>query len=89
MRIKERGRSGSDNGGIELFEAKGTMSRITETMSRDHAACDERFSAAEAAVAEGDLARAATRSPRSPRRSNAISASRKASSSRRSSGAPA
>ena len=34
------------------------MSRITETMSRDHQACDERFSAAEAAVAEGDLARA-------------------------------
>jgi hemerythrin-like domain-containing protein len=36
------------------------MSRITETMSRDHAACDERFSAAEAAVAEGDFARAAS-----------------------------
>jgi hypothetical protein len=35
------------------------MSRISETMARDHAACDERFSAAEAAVAEGDLARAA------------------------------
>jgi hemerythrin-like domain-containing protein len=28
-------------------------------MSRDHAACDERFSTAEAAAAEGDLARAA------------------------------
>ena len=35
------------------------MSRISETMARDHAACDERFSAAEAAAAEGDLARAA------------------------------
>lgn len=35
------------------------MSRITETMSRDHAACDERVSAAEAAAAEGDLTRAA------------------------------
>ncbi|HTO46613.1 MAG TPA: hemerythrin domain-containing protein [Burkholderiales bacterium] len=34
------------------------MSRVAETMSRDHAACDERFTAAEAAVAEGDLARA-------------------------------
>jgi hemerythrin-like domain-containing protein len=34
------------------------MSRITETMSRDHAACDERFGAAEAAAAAGDLARA-------------------------------
>ena len=31
------------------------MSRIAETMSRDHAACDERFSAAEAAAAEGEL----------------------------------
>jgi hemerythrin-like domain-containing protein len=36
------------------------MSRITEAMSRDHAACDKRFSAAEAAAAEGDLARAAS-----------------------------
>jgi hemerythrin-like domain-containing protein len=35
------------------------MSRIAETMSRDHAACDERFSAAEAAAAEGDLTGAA------------------------------
>lgn len=35
------------------------MSRIAETMSRDHAACDERFSAAEAAAAEGDLTHAA------------------------------
>jgi len=34
------------------------MSRISETMSRDHAACDERFSAAEAAAAAGDLSRA-------------------------------
>lgn len=38
--------------------ANRTMSRIAETMSRDHAACDERFAAAEAAAAEGDLARA-------------------------------
>ena len=35
------------------------MSRISETMSRDHAACDERFSAAEAAAAAGDLPAAA------------------------------
>jgi len=34
------------------------MSSIAETMSRDHAACDEHFSAAEAAVAGGDLERA-------------------------------
>jgi hemerythrin-like domain-containing protein len=35
------------------------MSRISETMSRDHAACDARFSAAEAAAAAGDFAAAA------------------------------
>jgi len=42
------------------FSGEDAMSRIAETMSRDHAACDERFSAAEAAAAEGDLARAAS-----------------------------
>jgi hemerythrin-like domain-containing protein len=35
------------------------MSRISEAMARDHKACDERFAVAEAAAAEGDLARAA------------------------------
>lgn len=35
------------------------MSRISATMSRDHAACDERFGAAEAAAAAGDFAAAA------------------------------
>jgi hemerythrin-like domain-containing protein len=34
------------------------MSRIAETMARDHAACDERFGDAEAAAAAGDLPRA-------------------------------
>jgi hemerythrin-like domain-containing protein len=34
------------------------MSRIAERMSRDHAACDERFAAAEAAAAAGELPRA-------------------------------
>jgi hemerythrin-like domain-containing protein len=33
--------------------------RISEVMGRDHKACDERFAVAEAAAAEGDLARAA------------------------------
>jgi hemerythrin-like domain-containing protein len=36
------------------------MSRISETMSRHHAACDERFSAAEAAAAGGEFAAAAS-----------------------------
>jgi len=35
------------------------MSRISEVMKRDHKACDDRFAIAEAAAAEGDLARAA------------------------------
>jgi len=35
------------------------VSRISEVMGRDHKACDERFAIAEAAAAEGDLARAA------------------------------
>jgi hemerythrin-like domain-containing protein len=35
------------------------MSCISEVMARDHKACDERFAIAEAAAAEGDLARAA------------------------------
>jgi hemerythrin-like domain-containing protein len=35
------------------------MSRISEVMARDHKACDERFALAEAAAAEGELARAA------------------------------
>jgi len=36
------------------------MSRISETMSRHHVACDERFSTAEAAAAAGDLAAASS-----------------------------
>jgi hemerythrin-like domain-containing protein len=35
------------------------VSRISEVMGRDHKACDARFAVAEAAAAEGDLARAA------------------------------
>jgi hemerythrin-like domain-containing protein len=35
------------------------MSRISEAMARDHKACDERFAVAEAAVADGDVGRAA------------------------------
>jgi hemerythrin-like domain-containing protein len=34
------------------------MARISEAMARDHKSCDERFAVAEAAVADGDLARA-------------------------------
>ncbi|HSD42782.1 MAG TPA: hemerythrin domain-containing protein [Burkholderiales bacterium] len=36
------------------------MSSISEAMTRDHRACDERFAAAEGAAADGDWARAAS-----------------------------
>jgi hemerythrin-like domain-containing protein len=35
------------------------MTSISDAMTRDHRACDERFAAAEGAVADGDWARAA------------------------------